>query len=175
MKAAEQFRRFMAPLEGRVRLMIGRAIVNLVNDAAKAQELQLDLLSDETQDGIERLQDYGFTSVPHPGAEALVAFVGGVRSHGVAIVVADRRYRLTGLEAGEVALFDDLGNVVKLGREELSIEAVRKVRVIAPVAVIESDDVQLGGEGGAKVARVGDDVNLSTGKIISGSDKVKAA
>lgn len=175
MSAAEHLRRMMAPIEGRVRLMLGRAIVNLVNDAAKAQELQIDLLADETHDAVERLQDYGITSVPHPGAEALVAFVGGLRSHGVVIAVADRRYRLTGLQEGEVALYDDLGNVVKLGRDAISIDAADKVHVTAPIALIESDDVQLGGAGGQAVARVGDDVNLTTGKIITGSSKVTAA
>ncbi len=175
MNLADQMRRVMAPIEGRVRLMLARAIVNLVSDAAQAQEMQIDLLADETHDAVERLQDYGFTSVPHAGAEALVAFVGGLRSHGVVIAVADRRYRLRSLQAGEVALYDDLGNVVKLGREELFIEAVAKVRVIAPIAVIEADDVRLGGDGGAAVARVGDDVNLTTGKIISGSAKVTSA
>lgn len=175
MNVADQMRRFMAPIEGRVRLMLSRAIVNLVSDASQAQELQIDVLADETHDAVERLQDYGFTSVPHAGAEAFVGFVGGLRSHGVVLAVADRRYRLRGLEAGEVALFDDLGNVVKLGREEISIEAVTKVRVAAPIAVIEADDVRLGGDGGEAVARVGDDVDLATGKIISGSAKVTAA
>lgn len=175
MSAAEQLRRLMAPIEGRVRLMLARAIVNLVSDAAQVQELQIDILADETHDAVERLQDYGFTAVPHAGAEALVGFVGGLRSHGVVIAVADRRYRLRGLEAGEVAVYDDLGNMVKLGREELTIEAVTKVRVAAPIAVIAADDVRLAGDGGAAVARVGDDVNLTTGKIISGSTKVTAA
>ncbi len=162
-------------LEGRVRGMIARAVVNLIKDVARVQELQIDLLADETQDGVERVQNYGLTSVPHAGAEAVIVCAGGLRSHAVAIAVDDRRYRLTGLQSGEVALYDDLGNVVKLGREAISIEAVAKVHVTAPIALIESDDVQLGGAGGAKVARVGDDVNLSTGKIISGSDKVTAA
>lgn len=128
-------RQMMASLEGRVRLMLGRAIVRLIDDSAQAQELQLELLSDETQDGVERFQNYGFTAHPHPEAEALVAFVGGLRSHAVAIVVEDRRYRLTGLAQGEVALFDDLGNVVKLGREAIEVVAVSKVTVAAPDGV----------------------------------------
>jgi hypothetical protein len=56
----EVVRRMLAPLEGRIRLMLSRAVVSLINDAAKAQELQVDLLADETQDGVERWQNYGF-------------------------------------------------------------------------------------------------------------------
>jgi phage baseplate assembly protein V len=172
----------MDALAGRIRLMIGRAIVNLVDDTKKAQAVQIDLLADETQDNVERFQNYGFTSHPHPGAEAITVFPGGLRSHGVVIAVEDRRYRLIDLEQGEVAMFDDLGNVIKLGREAISIEAVQKIEVTAPEAVVTADsvlvdsaDVQLGAAGGAAVARVGDDVDLGTGKIISGSDKVTAA
>ena len=168
-------REAMRPIEQRVRGMVSRAIVRLVDDAMKAQELQLELLSDESQNGVERFQNYGLTSVPHPGAEALVVFAGGLRSHGVAIAVEDRRYRLTGLSQGEVALFDDLGNRVKLGRNRIEVIGTSAVRVEAPEVVVEADDVHLGGVGGSAVARVGDDVDPNTNKIISGSAKVKAA
>lgn len=165
----------MSGLEGRIRLMLGRAILKLANDASTVQELQVEMLSDELQDGVERFQQYGFTSHPHPDAEAIVACIGGLRSHAVAIAVDDRRYRLTGLQAGEVALYDDLGNVVKLGRDGPEVIGVAKVTVTAPQVVVDSADVQLGGAGGKAVARVDDMVDLATGKIISGSEKVTAA
>lgn len=175
-------REMMGGLEGRVRGMVARAIVRLVDDARQAQELQIELLADESQDAVERFQNYGLTSVPHAGAEALVVFAGGLRSHGVVLAVEDRRYRLTGLAEGEVALFDDLGNVIKLGRDAISVTATTRLTVDAPTVEVTadnvtviSDNIQLGGAGGAAVARVGDDVNLTTGKIITGSEKVKAA
>lgn len=129
----------MSAVEQRVRLMLGRATARLIDDSKQEQELQLDLLADETLDAVERLQDYGFTSVPHADAEVVVACLGGLRSHAVALRVADRRYRLKGLEAGEVALFDDLGNVIKLGRERIEIVAVSELKVTAPLIKIEGD------------------------------------
>ncbi|SOC26825.1 phage baseplate protein [Stappia indica] len=54
-------------------------------------------------------------------------------------------------------------------------------RVKAPKVVVESDDVHLGGEGGERVARIGDKVNVSLGSsaglwpIVEGSSKVRAA
>ncbi|WP_288803827.1 hypothetical protein [uncultured Novosphingobium sp.] len=56
------------------------------------------------------------------------------------------------------------------GRELYIAEAVT-----APKVIVESDDVSIGAEGGKPVARVDDLVDLSTGKIISGSEKVTAA
>lgn len=102
--------RILAPLRRRLAHLVSRAVVTLVNDAAKMQTLQLGLLADETLDGAEHWQPYGFTYKPHTGAEALVLAVGGHRAHSVVIACADRRYRLTGLADGEVALYTDEGD-----------------------------------------------------------------
>ena len=167
--------RLLKPLNGRIQMMIGRAVIVAANDALKAQGLQVELLDGEVQDGIEHFQHYGVTSVPLAGAEAVIAFVGGLRSHGICIGTVDRRFRLTGLQAGEVALHDDQGQKVHITRDGIVIETDKPVIVRSPNVLVEADAVDLGAAGGQPVARVGDDVNLSTGKIISGSGKVKAA
>ncbi|MEO6359900.1 MAG: phage baseplate assembly protein V [Sphingomicrobium sp.] len=182
------FDRLMSRMKRRVSGMVGRAVLTAIDDDAGIQNLQLEGLADEIHDGVERLQDYGFTSHPHPGAEVAVVFAGGLRSHGLVVGLGDRRYRLKSLVAGEVAIYDDLGQVVHLKRdgiliqsaEKVTIEATgdlliqsdAKVTVQAPQVIVESDDVQLGGAGGQPVARVGDTV--SGGVITSGSAKVAA-
>lgn len=165
----------MSAIADRVRNMAARAILRVINDAAKAQAVQIELLDGESQDGVERFQNYGFTSVPHDGAEAVALAMGGLRSHVIVIACEDRRYRLTSMESGEVALYDDRGQIVKLTRSGIEIVSPDEVKVTAPVVLVESDDVRLGGDGGPAVARIGDDVDLGTGKIITGSDKVTAA
>jgi phage baseplate assembly protein V len=181
--------RMLAPLRERIQMMLARAVVSAIDDARGLQTLQVELLADEVADGAEHMQPYGLAAHPHAGAEAVVAFVGGLRSHALVLSVADRRYRLKGLEGGEVALYDDQGQTVWLKRAGIYIESDQRVEVAAPevtvnadtarihadTANIIADNVNLGGIGGPAVARVGDDVNLSTGKIISGSAKVKAA
>lgn len=174
------FERAAAGLKRRIDMMLGRATVERTDDAPQAQEMQVELLADELQDGVERFQGYGFTSVPFPGAEAVVAFVGGLRSRGVVIQVEDRRYRLKGLAAGEVAIFDDQEQKIVLKRDGIRIESQFKVEVEAPEvtvtansATIEADSVDLGAAGGQPVARVGDTV--AGGVITSGSSIVSAA
>lgn len=108
--------------------MIARGVVNLVSDTPALQELQVSLLAGEVRGRVERFQDYGFTSVPLPpdadGApEAVCAAIGGARAHMVALAVDDRRHRLRGLMAGEVALYSDEGDSIALkrnGRIELA-------------------------------------------------------
>lgn len=106
--------------------MVSRCTVALVNTALKMQGLQIRLLAGEVKDSVEHMEPYGFTSAPHPGAEGVAVFPGGDRSHGVVIVAADRRYRLQGLETGEVALHDDQGMCVHLTREGPVVKAAGK-------------------------------------------------
>jgi len=161
-------------------MAVARGVLSAIDDTQQAQSLQLDLLDGETADGIERFQNYGLTSVPFPDAEAVMVSVGGLRSHGIVVAVEDRRYRLVGLAAGEVALYDDQGQVAHLTRDgilissplKVSIHSDAEVDVTAPKVVITSDDVELGATGGQAVARVGDTVDLGAGTISSGSAKV---
>ncbi|WP_182466804.1 phage baseplate assembly protein V [Sphingomonas gilva] len=171
----------MTALMQRIRGMLARAIIGPIDDNSGIQSAQVDLLADETQDGVEHFQAYGFTSVPHPEAEALVAFVGGTRSHAIIVASGDRRYRLRGLATGDVAIHDDQDQYVLLGRGGIAISTgktltidAQAVTVTCDTATIEADTVNLGGEGGQPVARVGDMVNLATGEIVSGSDTVAA-
>ncbi len=172
MVVMKYFDRSIAPLVRRLRIMVNRAVINVVNDALKIQGLQLTLLAGEVAD-VERVQEYGFTSVPLPGAEAVTLAVGGRRAHTVVIATDDRRYRLKELAPGEVALYDDQGQKVVLYQDRIEVEA--------PKVVIKSDDVHLGAEGGQRVARIGDRVNVGSGSsaglwpIEEGSSKVSSA
>lgn len=121
----------LAPLKRKVLLMLGRAIITAVDDSKGFQELKLELLAGESKEGVERMQNYGFTSKPFTDAEALCGFVGGNRSHGVAFVVDDRRYRLKDLEDGEVAIYTDEGDKIHFKRGNKLEITSSDVKVIA--------------------------------------------
>lgn len=99
--------RIMAPMQRKLSQMVGRAVLRAINDGTSTQTVQLELLKDELYDGVERFQEYGFTSVPHAGAEAVMVSIGGTRGHGIVIAVDDKRYRIKSLENGEVAIYTD--------------------------------------------------------------------
>ena len=127
-------------LMSRLRGMVSRAVVSLVNDSLKMQGLQVTLMADQTPDDAEHFQHYGFTSVPLPGAEGIALAVGGSTGHTVVINVDDRRYRVKALQAGEVCLYDDLGHKVTLTRDGIVIDgAGQQVRIInTPMTRLES-------------------------------------
>lgn len=128
----ESLDRLLQPIWRRLRLIVSRGVVNRSDDARKLQGLQVSLLADETA-LMERFQDYGFTSRPQDGAEAIALAVGGARGHLVAIAVDDRRYRMTDLKNGEVAIYTDEGDVIHFKRgRNIEITAGAKVTVNAP-------------------------------------------
>ncbi len=133
-----ELRRILRPLGQKLRLLISRAIITAIRDDEGIQLIQVKCLSGEVLDGIERFQNYGVTSVPLPGAEAIVVFVGGARSHGVAIAVDDRRHRKKGMTPGESALHTDEGDYVYLKRGRiLEIFSGGEIKVTAPTVTID--------------------------------------
>lgn len=129
MKAA--FRR----LERSVNNLLARIVVTGLNTASKCQMLQVSILADEQKENVEHLEPYGFTSAPLTGAEGFALFPDGDRSHGVILMVSDRRYRIKGLQGGEVCLFTDEGDTLTFKRGNTVELKTKTYNVIADDAV----------------------------------------
>lgn len=119
--------------------ILARGTVLLVNAALKMQSLQIRLMANEPISDIEHFEPYGYTSRAKKGAEAIAVFFDGDRSHGVVLCVADRRYRIKGLEEGEVALYDDQGQSVILKRDGIVINGGGKPVLVTDTPAITLD------------------------------------
>lgn len=97
--------RLLAPLRRRVLLMIGRGVLRLIDDAPMRQRLQVVALDGEVLDDVERMQQYGYTSHPPPGSDALVAALGGMRQHPVVLAAEHPSVRTYAHPPGTVALY----------------------------------------------------------------------
>jgi len=140
MNFVSQLNRFLEPIRVRIRMIVSRAIVSLIDDSKNMQIVQLNLMKDETKDGVERVQNYGFTSHPKPDAQAVVLFVSGNRDHGLVVALDDSRYRLKDLPEGGVAVYDFDGNYIKLTEANgIEIEAPNQ-----KVTIKASGDIEIG-------------------------------
>ena len=125
-------------LRRRVDNMIGRAVVSIVKNSTKFQEVQVSLQAAEVRT-TERIEQYGLTSVPLPEAEAVILFPGGNRDHAIAIVVGDRRYRPTTWVEGEVGIHNHEGDYVRLKDGRIvEVVAGTSVDVTAPEVVVHA-------------------------------------
>lgn len=155
--------------------MLVRGTVVLVDSARKLQALQMRLTAGEVKDGLEHFEPYGFTSNPLAGAEGIAAFIGGDRSHGVLLVVADRRYRVQGMEPGEVAIYTDEGAKIHLKRgriidieaDVINFKAATAVNFDTP-AITQTGTITSDGD---QVAGGVSQINHPHGGVLRGSDQ----
>lgn len=162
------------PLRRSIAALVGRAVITAVTEGGGRQLLQVTMRAGEKADGVEHFQAYGLTTRPLKGAEGIALGVGGHRGHLVVVATGDRRHRPNDLQPGDVVLHDHRGQTVELRDTGIVVKSPVKV-------IVECDDVQLGADGGARVARVGDMVQIDSGSsagdwpIVEGADKVSAS
>jgi phage baseplate assembly protein V len=94
-------------LGNHIKMMIARAVISAVNDSGQAQMVSVQLLDNESRSEIERVQQFGFTSRPHPDAVGVVIFQNGNRSLGWMVGENDRRYRPRDLQPGDCVMYSD--------------------------------------------------------------------
>lgn len=123
-----------------VRSMIVRGVITSADDSKKMQVANLRLENGYEPSEIEHWHPYGFTFAPQSGAEVVALALHGNRDHVIVIPGADRRYRLTGLANGEVALHDDQGQKVHMKRDSVFVETDKKVVAKAPSVLVGEDD-----------------------------------
>lgn len=142
------FGRLLAPTVRRMRLMIGRGVVTRIDDSGPIQTAQVRLLDGEVRHGVEVLHQYGIHSVSPGKPEGLYFSVGADRDHGVMIAVGDRQFRMTQLAPGEVALADDLGQMIHLTRDGIVIDGADQPITLrnTPKVRMETDMLEVTGE-----------------------------
>lgn len=118
--------------------LVTRGVLTAKNAARKMRTVQTVLFADDVRDDVEHFEPYGFSSEAKTGAEVLAASLAGDRSHTIAVIITDRRFRPTGMKDGEVVVFDDLGRQVYLKRDGIFVEGKD-----SPVTVHTSGNVVL--------------------------------
>lgn len=167
--------RMIRPLRTRILMINARAVVESLKDDGGLQLMKLNVLAGENPNDVERFQNYGFTSSPKPGAEAVVIFQGGNREHGLIIAVDDRRFRLKALAEGEVAIYTDEGDKIHFKRGGvIQIVASSKVEVNADLVELGNGTLEKILNGETFQTRFNDhkhigNAGVSTGKPITPS------
>lgn len=115
--------------------------ISATDDTGPVHRAQMKGFPPETIDNMPVLQIYGLASHAMPGSDGLAIFASGDRSNGVIIATGNQQYRLRNLKAGEVALYDNQGNIVKLTANGIEITAPTKLRVVTPRLEVTGDVV----------------------------------
>lgn len=139
MSLRDEIQRLLAPIRRRIFSMVSKAVLLEYRHSGALPLLSIQLGKDEVRDNVEMVQPYGFASHPAVEAEVVPVFIGGMREHGVAVVVDASGTRIKLNAEGDVALYRETGEKVYLSQG--------KVRVEAGTVEIHSGEVTLGDGG----------------------------
>ncbi|OYW19094.1 MAG: phage baseplate protein, partial [Burkholderiales bacterium 12-64-5] len=130
----EEIDRRIAVAMARVRHALRATLSRLITSGPVAL-VQADALSGEQLQAAELMQHYGFTSAPPAGALLLVVPVGGRTAHGVVVADEHAAFRIRNLPQGEVAIYTDEGDHIRLKRGRVVEISTQTLNVIATTAV----------------------------------------
>jgi len=132
-------RLLLAPIASRVRLIVSRGLLRLLDDEAKVQLAQVSALRGELLGGVPRMGHFGLTSRPPAGTEVVLVCPGGSRDQAVVIADEHRASRPAGeLEVGDVMVY-------AVGSARVHVRADGSVAITAPTGVTVSADLEAGG------------------------------
>jgi len=156
---------------------ISRGTLVKADDGKKWQALTIRGEFGERYTDVEHAQPYGVAFRPHPpadektheAAEVILVFPDGSRSHPIVLVTGDRRHRIQLGADGEVALYDDQGQQVYLGRDRVVIHSTKEIH-----AQREDAHVLLSADK-AKMQKGDMSVTCKNGKVFLGKEDVTHA
>ena len=178
----------MNPLQ-KMRLMVARGIVKLVQDSG-LQLMQLDLLDEETRDGVERVQNYGHRGHPPQGSTVATVAVAGSRDH-LVVVACEHPDHVPPLESGESAMYAMFGQLFKMDKEgnvtlvckDFNIQASGNVTAAAAgnytataggnLGISASGGMSMHGEGGASLTGGLQADSIVADKVVGGGVDVE--
>lgn len=128
-----------------------RGVIQTLDSADSIQKAQVSGLADELLQEVEVVQQFGFTSHPPAGSQAVVIPIGGESSHSVVIGTENASFRIKGLGSGEVAIYDQSGSSIVL-------RAGRVVAIDCDTFTLNCNNFQVSASGGASFSTP----NLST-------------
>jgi phage baseplate assembly protein V len=151
-----------------IKMMTGIGRVTGMADDGLTQTLQVKTPLDVMD--VRRLAEFGFTSAPPTGSDVLVVSLGGDRSSSVVISTNHKASRLTGLNTGETAIYNEAGMFIKLTAAGIEVEANSQ-----PVTVTDATTVTINASSGVvmntPMLQVSGDIVDNTGSGNSSSMK----
>ena len=148
-----------------------------VNDGSKMQSVQATGLDGEVFDNIEHFEPYGFSSNAQAG-EMIGLPIGGDRGHMIVLAVGDRSSRKKDSKPGEVTVWNQNGDFLKLSDGNKLETSTKEYQLKAETkAVIETEDCTVIASGTVtiKAPTVTIDGNLVVTGSISGGKGGQAA
>lgn len=157
--------RLLDPIRRRIALLLRRCVIDEVKDENPIQVMKLKLFKGEVRKGVERMQQYGVSSVPLKDCQALAACVDGECGHEIVILAEDRRYRPRKQKPGSVMIYSNANRKGDADTEHHIFfdPDSRMVRIRAQYLFIDADEnITLKAKNNIKL-EAGNDIDVKAG------------
>jgi len=115
----EKLNKLLMPIRRSISIMIAKALLTSITDGDKEiQIVQIDLGNDQAASDVERIQNFGFTSHPKEGAQAIVLSINGNRDHMIVIAVDDSNFRPS-VAQGDSVMYNSKDMRIELRDKEI--------------------------------------------------------
>lgn len=151
----------MKQVVNRLKSTLARGIIHLVQDEGGRQFCQVTVLSGEVKNRVERIQSFGFSSVPPSGTAAIIAFMGADRGKPVIIGDNDPAARFNGQAPGESAQYDAFDQHIVMRQDgsieiqtggNLIIKSAEKIRMETALLEVTGEIIDRAQSGGQSMA-----------------------
>lgn len=170
------FSRLMKPRDDRLN-NLSRLGKVLMMKAGNTQSAQVQTANNEIADNVKFIEAYGFTAKPKQNSECILLNIQGNPGNVVALVIGNRELRFKELNDGEVAMYDDSGNLLHFKNggiidfkatdtltqtaQTINISGSQTVKIQTQTAVIEASTTNIT----ADTANINASTTNITGKV----------
>lgn len=125
-----QLERWISPIKKALQTIVRKAIIISVDDSNDLQLITALIGKNQKITNIERLQQFGLTSVPENSSEAVILSVAGQQEHAVAVAVDSSSKRPKNLSNGDVCLYANNTTKIVLSQSgDISIETTGNINI----------------------------------------------
>lgn len=132
--------RLLSPIKRKVASIVSTDLLSSVNDSTSIQTCKLQNSNTATA---ERVQQFGFSSSPPVSSETVILSINGNRASQIIIACDSSQYRLKGLPAGSMAIYNQNGDYVKLTKDKIEIHANEVIIADGTKRVLTEDAISL--------------------------------
>ena len=129
-------------MKRRIMMLANLARVVSQNDSGNVQMAQVQTPLDVRPDTL-RFAEFGFSSGLPPGSDVIVLSVGGDRSSQVVIASNHNGLRFKNLKPGEVVIYNEWGQYIKLTEDKIEVEANGKDVIVLSIGGDRSSQVAI--------------------------------
>ena len=126
----------------RVMMMVAPVKITATDDDGPIHKAQVEINgTPEVIDDMAVMQFYGITAHCPVNSDATALFVSGQRSNAVIVGTNNQKFRLRGLKSGEVALYTDKGDSIKISDGRIiEVTAHEQVKITCKTALVVAED-----------------------------------